>query len=76
MLVSGCEKEGGHKCCCVYLLALEGEGAVLGGELEELILLGVDAVASDVADLAGWGERQQCLDDGIAADEADELGVD
>ena len=58
-----------------HLLALEGESAVLGGELEELVLLGVHAVAVNVADLASRGQRQQRLDDRVAADEGRELGV-
>jgi hypothetical protein len=58
------------------LLALDGELALLGGEAEELVLGGIDADAVDVADLALGGHGQQRLDDGVGADEGDELGVE
>lgn len=58
------------------LLALERQLAALGGELEQLVLIGVHAVAVYVADLARGRQRQHRLHDGVAADERRELGVD
>ncbi|CAN6457560.1 unnamed protein product [Victoria cruziana] len=57
-------------------ITLDSELALLGGQAEEFVLGGVDAVAVDVADLSFRGKRQESVDYGLRFDEGDELGVE
>ncbi|KAF3796772.1 hypothetical protein EJ110_NYTH01070 [Nymphaea thermarum] len=57
-------------------VTLDSELTLLGGQAEELVLGGIDAVAIDVADLSFRGERQESVDHGLRFHEGDELGVE
>uniref|UniRef100_J3MK83 DUF834 domain-containing protein n=1 Tax=Oryza brachyantha TaxID=4533 RepID=J3MK83_ORYBR len=54
----------------------DGVLAFLGGEAGELVLGVIDTDVVDVTDLALGGHGEQDLDDGVGADEGDELGVE
>lgn len=56
----------GHLCVCEKGLWWGGQWGAAAAH---------HAVAINVADLAGWRERQHRLDDGVAADERGEFGV-